>query len=182
MVLPPPSALPVHLRDGWPDAFSGCVIGTRDASILFGEVSLAEDEWTAVAAGPASSLRIDEHEVTDSWSTTTGRWIFRRVTSRSCVIPVEPVSVPPEALTGDFGGWVRETHGSGGRLLVWSDDRTWWFVHDPQLEFVVTCGPPGMFMDVRERTSMWDVATPAGMAAIEGLRERYGFDWDTDSD
>lgn len=182
MIRPAANALPMKLRDSWPDEFSGCVVGMRDASIFFGNVGLTEGEWAAVATGTVSSVRIDEHDLTDGWHTETGSWFFRRVTSRTYVVPVEPVSVP--SVVRARTATLSETGSETPTVLMgvsWcgAHDRTWCFVHDAQLEFTVTCGPPGMFLAIRGRSTLWDeasVTTVAGDRTAERtLRLRVGF-------
>lgn len=183
MTGPVADALPAELRDGWPEKLAGCVIGTRDASALFGDLWLDDQEWDEISCRPVWSMRIDDHPPTDGWTTETGHLWWRRRTSTVYTIPVEPVRVPLAALVDDdaLGEWVRGTHGSSGRLLIWSEDRAWWLVHDTELEIIVNCGPRGTFGDARERPSLWEVAPAGTKAEIDALQARYDFAWDCDT-
>lgn len=180
MTRPVADALPIELLDDWPKEFAGCVIGTRDASQLIGDIWLDDKEWAEFSRCPISSVRIDDHPPIDGWSTETGYLRWRRRTDNFYEVPVEPVSVPLVALVDEitFGEWVRETHGSSGRLLIWSDDRSWWLVHDADLEIIVTCGPHGVFGGRYERPLLWDVAPQTTKAEIDALQDRYDFTWD----
>lgn len=52
MTRPLAGALPTELRDGWTEKLAGCVIGTRDASQLMGDLLSDDEESAEISRGP----------------------------------------------------------------------------------------------------------------------------------
>lgn len=168
-----PEALPFTWGDGWPEPLPDSVVTLREAGIALGSLILEESEWQTLRSRPVLSLRVDDHPVTDGWTT------HRQDGTEESVefsIPLTAVVVPPDALAHGraFSDWVMDTHGSLGRLLLWDETKGWWMVNDPDLELLLSCAPPGMFVEESDDLSWLPIGTDAGRQMVEALRARYG--------
>jgi hypothetical protein len=165
--------VPFALSDGWPQPIPGCVETIRETGIVLGSLLLEDDEWRALRSSPLLSLRIDDHPETGGWTT---RQPDGTESHTDFEVPLAPVVVPPTALTDSraFSEWVMETHGASGRLLIWDESQRWWMVHEPDLELVVICAPPGMFSDESDELSWLSIGSAEGQHAVKNLMARYG--------
>jgi hypothetical protein len=164
--------LPFALANGWPSALPGHVVTMRETGIVLGSLLLDDEEWRTMRSTQVFSLRIDEHPVLDGWTTRTPDGV---VSSVEFEIPVRPVTVPEGALVHSraFEEWVMSTHGAAGRLLIWDEHHQWWMVHEPDLELVITCAPPGQFAELSEDLSWLPLGSAEGLREVAALRLRY---------
>jgi hypothetical protein len=161
MALPDEDAVPFAVLDGWPERLPGCAVSLRETGIMLGSFFLEDDEWASLRKSRVVSVRIDDHPVSEEFQ-----------------IPTSPVPVPTNVLVRapDLQDWVAEIHGSVGRLLLWDESYRWWIVQEVDLELLLTCAPPGMFLAGSDQPSWWDVGTDSGRAEVEYLRGRYGIE------
>jgi len=172
VVRPSDDVLPFALEEGWPSALPGHIVTMREAGIVLGSLLLEDSEWRTMRATQVLSLRLDDHPLLDGWTT---RLPDGNVSSVEFEIPLHPVAVPAGALVHGrgFEDWVLSTHGAVGRLLIWDASQQWWMVHEPDLELVITCAPPGLFAELSDDLSWLSVGTGQGKAEVAGLRLRY---------
>jgi hypothetical protein len=173
VVKPLDDALPFPLADRWPSALPGRVVTMRESGIVLGSLLLEDEEWRTMRSARAFSLRVDDHPALDGWTT---RSPDGSESSVEFAIPLSPVSVPVDALAHGraFEEWVLATHGAMGRLLIWDESRRWWMAHEPGLELVITCAPPGVFGEMSEDLSWLSFGSPEGLQRLAELRLRYG--------
>lgn len=172
MPAPSEDSLPFAFSDGWPDALPGCVTTIRESGVVLGSLLLEDREWRTLRSGRTFSLRVDDHPARDGWTSKQPDGSESRTEFE---IPLNPVLIPPEALTDSraFLEWVMDTHGATGRLLVWDESRRWWMAHEPDLELVITCAPSGMFVEESEELSWLSFGTAKGRRELGELQARY---------
>jgi hypothetical protein len=175
MPTPNASVLPFRIEDGWPVGLPGCRVTLRETGILLGSLYFDDVEWARLGLHAVQTIRIDDHAVTDGWTT---RHPDGSEESTEFTVPMSPERVPRAALSTPrtFGDWVSDVHGGSGRLLVWDETLTWWWAQDPDLEALLMCAPMGRFSPRSDEPSWLPFGNETGRRSIEKLCARFGID------
>lgn len=174
--------VPFELEEGWPSAIAGEAVIACEAGIMLGAIYFSEATLQALKGTGVLSLRIDEHEEVDGW---TSRQPNGRAVSSDFIIPTLPLEVPDKALQTpwSFVEWAMDSHGSLGRLLLWDAGADWWILNEPDLELTLMCSE----RKFSEEFEQW-VATPfewvnedfwteEGIRTAEDLSRKYSLGW-----
>jgi hypothetical protein len=174
--------VPFALEDGWPAAVAGKPVIACESGIILGGVCLSDATLQGLKGTGLLSLRIDDHEELDGWTTT---YPDGRIETRDFIIPTLPLEVPDGALSQcSFTDWVMANHGGRGRLLLWDSGASWWLLNEPDLELTLICSDRARFeSEFDEWASMpfeWvneDFWTEQGIRIVAYLSRKYSLDW-----
>jgi hypothetical protein len=115
---PCPEALPLVVRDGWPESIEGTVVTFYEAGLVLGGMGFDPPRPSSWPQDHGwLTVRIDAHQTVEEWKAGPPR----RLRTVRLHVPVEAVLAPESALRDNatFGDWINSTHGFSGRLLVW---------------------------------------------------------------